>query len=271
MPRLVIFLSDSTGITAETLGRSLLTQFSGLEFESHTLRFVNSIDKAEKAASMIEQAAKSTGQPPIVFSTLIDPQLQGIIATQACLFIDFMQAFISPLAEELGEPVRPAVGHTHGVVQEQAYQDRMSAVNFALQNDDGVGTSHYEDADLILLGVSRSGKTPTCVFLALHYGLFAANYPLVEEDLDSMQLPPALKPHRDKLFGLTIGPERLHQIRKQRRPNSDYAALHQCQYEVRQVEALYRQLAIANLNVSSMSVEEIATSIMTQTGLEHHR
>lgn len=270
MKRLVIYISDSTGITAETLGRSLLSQFAGMDYETHTLRFIDDEQKANKAAAMIEQAESQTGQRPIVFSTLIEPSLQAIIAKCPCLFIDFMQAFISPLAEELGEPARPTVGHTHGVVKEQAYQDRMSAVNYALQSDDGVGVQHYDQAELILLGVSRSGKTPTCVYLALHYGIYAANYPLVEEDLDRVRLPDVLKAHRHKLFGLTIGAERLHSIRKQRRPDSSYAALHQCQYEIRQVEALYRQLGIANLNVTSMSVEEIATSIMAHTGLEQH-
>lgn len=269
MKRLVIYISDSTGITAETLGRSLLTQFPGLEYEVLTLRFVNDIQKAKKAATMIEQVALKSGQRPIVFSTLIEPDMQTIISSRDCLFIDFMQTFISPLAEELGAPVRPAVGHSHGVVQEQAYQDRMSAVNYALRSDDGLRVQHYDQAEVIMLGVSRSGKTPTCVYLALHYGIYAANYPLVEEDLERMQLPDSLKKHRHKLFGLTISAERLHRIRSERRPDSDYAALRQCQYEVRQVEALYRQYGISHLDVTTMSVEEIATSIMTQAQLEH--
>lgn len=268
MKRLVIYISDSTGITAETLGRSLLTQFSELEYEAHTLRFIDDISKAEKAVEMINQVAIKTGQRPIVFSTLVDPDVQATISDSNGLFIDFMQAFVSPLAEELGQPSRPAVGHSHGVVQEQAYQDRMSAVNFALQSDDGVGIQHYDQAGIIMLGVSRSGKTPTCVYLALHYGIYAANYPLVEEDLERIQLPEVLKKYRNKLFGLTISAERLHSIRKQRRPDSNYSALHQCQYEVRQVEALYRQFGISHINVTTMSVEEIATSIMTRAGLE---
>ncbi|MDH5178429.1 MAG: kinase/pyrophosphorylase [Gammaproteobacteria bacterium] len=271
MNRLVIYISDSTGITAETLGHSLLTQFSGLEFEAHTFRYIDSLEKAQQAAALINKAAQNTGLRPIVFSTLIDPVSQAAVADSQCLFIDFMQAFIAPLAEELGQPARPAVGHSHGVVQEQAYQKRMSAVNFALQSDDGVGLQNYDQAGVILLGVSRSGKTPTCVYLALHYGIYAANYPLVEEDLERIRLPEILQPRRRKLFGLTISAERLHSIRKERRPDSEYSSLRQCQYELRQVEALYRQFNIPYLNVTTMSVEEIATSIMARTGLENLR
>lgn len=266
MKRIIIYISDSTGITAETVGHSLLTQFPAMEFETVTLRYVDSEAKARDAAALIRMAAKQSGQRPIIFSTLVDPEIRRIVMDSDCLFLDFMAQFLSPLAEELKQPVRPAVGHTHG--QEKQYDIRMTAVNFALQSDDGLRTQQYDKADVILIGVSRSGKTPTCVYLALHYGIFAANYPLVEEDLENLQLPGSLKKHRQKLFGLTVSAERLHRIRSERRPDSVYASLRQCQYEVRQVEALFRQSHIGYLDVTTMSVEEIATTIMSRAQLE---
>lgn len=266
MKRIIIYISDSTGITAETVGHSLLTQFPALEFESLTLRYVNSAAKAHEAVALINSAAQKSGQRPIVFSTLVESDIRRIITESDCLYMDFMAQFIKPLAEELGEPVSPSVGHTHG--QEKQYDARMTAVNFALQSDDGLRTQQYDKADIILTGVSRCGKTPTCVYLALHYGIFAANYPLVEEDLDKLQLPDSLKKHSHKLFGLTISADRLHRIRGERRPNSEYASLRQCQYEVRQVEALFRQCHLGYLDVTAMSVEEIATTIMSRAQLE---
>lgn len=266
MKRVIVYISDSTGITAETVGHSLLTQFPAVEFDSLTLRFIDDEAKAQGAALLINQIAARTRQRPIVFSTLVDPLIRQVVTDCECLFVDFMGPFLNPLAEELGQPVQPSIGHTHG--QEKHYDTRMTAVSFALQSDDGLRPQQYDQADIILLGVSRSGKTPTCVYLALHYGIFAANYPLVEEDLEKLHLPASLKAHRRKLFGLTISADRLHRIRSERRPDSDYASLRQCQYEVRQAEALFRQSQLGYLDVTTMSVEEIATTIMCQTQLE---
>ncbi len=266
MKRIIIYISDSTGITAETVGHSLLTQFPAMEFEPITLRYVDNEAKAHEAAALINYAAEKSAQRPVVFITLIDPEIRRIVMDSNGLFMDFMAQFLQPLADEFGQPVRPSVGHTHA--QEKQYDTRMTAVNFALQSDDGLRTQQYDQADIILVGVSRSGKTPTCVYLALHYGIFAANYPLVEEDLENLRLPDSLKKHRQKLFGLTISADRLHRIRSERRPDSEYASLRQCQYEVRQVEALLRQCHIGYLDVTTMSVEEIATTIMSQAQLE---
>ena len=273
MKRIVFYISDSTGITVETIGRSLLTQFSSLEYEAHTFRFINSEAKALEVVEAINAVNAASGDEqgngrPIVFSTLVDPIIRDHIAHSHCLYFDVMQAVLQPLADELGLPALPTIGHSHAVIHSQDYQDRMTAVNFALGSDDGLHTNHYDEADVILLGVSRSGKTPTSVFLALHYGINAANYPLVEEDLERLQLPRAIKEWRNKAFGLTITPERLHSIRSERRPDSEYASLRQCQYEIRQVEALYRQFGIKYMDVTRMSVEEIATSIMSQLKLK---
>lgn len=258
----VFYVSDSTGITAETLGHSLLTQFEHIEFDVHHLRFIDTPEKARQAYQTIQLAAKSSTQPPLVFCTIVDISLREIIHDGNIRFFDFMEAFISPLEEELGERAVSHVGHSHGMVIEDNYLRRMDAVNFALKNDDGGNIRHYDKADVIVIGVSRSGKTPTCLYLALNHGLNAANYPFVEEDLDNNQLPVALQPYKDKLFGLTISAERLQQIRSGRRPDSRYAALHQCQYEVRQLAGLYRQFGIPEIDVTRLSVEEIATYML---------
>lgn len=269
--RAVFFVSDSTAITAETLGHSLLTQFETQSFDCLTLRYIDSEVKAREAVAMINAAYRERNLRPIVFSTLVVPEVYEIIAASEGLFIDFMSSFLTPLEQELGMRPVTAVGHSHGVVLQDQYSRRMDAVNFALRNDDGGSIRQYDQADLILVGVSRSGKTPTSVFLAIHYGVFAANYPIIDEELENGRLPVDLRPWRDKLFGLTIRPERLQQIRQERSPDSRYAALHQCQYEVRQAEALFRGNHIDYLDVTTKSIEEIATYILKATNLERHR
>lgn len=260
--RAVFFVSDSTGITTETLGHSLLTQFEHIEFDTRVLRYIDSPEKALQAHQQIIETGKAFQTRPLVFSTVVDEELRNILSQGEVKFFDFMDEFISPLEQELNTPAESHVGHSHAVVVDEDYQDRMDAVNYTLQNDDGGDTRHYDRADLIIIGVSRSGKTPTSLYLALHYGLYVANYPFVEEDLDSTRLPKALQPHQSKLFGLVISPERLQQIRHNRRPNSQYSSMHQCQYEIRQIAGIYRQYAIPNIDVTRLSVEEIATSIL---------
>lgn len=262
MKRKVFYISDSTGITAETLGHSLLTQFPEMQWEPETLRFVNDAEAADDAARRIAGAVGASTLKPIVFSTVLDGELRARLEVEGCLFIDFMAAFISPLEQELGVRTSQSVGYRHRHDVEHGYGRRIEAMNFSLQCDDGVGTQRYDQADVILVGVSRSGKTPTALYLALNFGVFTANYPLVEEDLDNMQLPATLKPYRNKLFGLRITPERLHQIRSERRPDSQYASLAQCAYEIRQIDALFRQAGIPALDVTTMSVEEIAATIV---------
>lgn len=269
--RMVFFVSDSTAITAETLGHSLLTQFENQSFEFLSLRYINSEEKAREALAVINAAYRERELRPIVFSTLIVPEVHEIIASSEGLFIDFMSSFLLPLENELGTRPTPTVGHSHGVVLQEQYGHRMDAVNFALQNDDGGSIQHYDRADLILVGVSRTGKTPTSVYLAIHYGVFVANFPLVDEELESGKLPADLRPWRNKLFGLTIRPERLQQIRQERSPDSRYAALHQCQYEIRQVEALFRSNQIGYVDVTSKSIEEIATYILNATSMDRRR
>jgi regulator of PEP synthase PpsR (kinase-PPPase family) len=268
MKRSVFFLSDRTGITAEALGHSLLTQFEGVEFRQTTLPFIDSRDKAHQAIERINHAAAEDGARPLLFSTLVDPELRELVGTSEGLMFDFFDTFINPLEIELGRRSSHAVGRSHGIHVYAAYKARIDAVNFALSNDDGVTTREYANADIILVGVSRSGKTPTCLYLALQYGIWAANYPITEEDLESSRLPEVLAPFRDQMFGLTISPQRLQQIRGERRPNSRYATLQQCEFEVKAVEGLYRREGIDYLDTSTVSIEEIATTILHMRGLE---
>ncbi len=264
--RTAFFVSDRTGLTAEVIGRSLLTQFDAIEFRRVTLPYVDTVDKARHASARIDAAAQEDGLRPLVFSTLIQPELRDILADCNGLYLDLFDMFIAPLEVELGVPSSHAIGRSHGTGRE--YSTRMDAVNYALDHDDGGVTRDLQRADVVLVGVSRCGKTPTSLYLAMQFGIYAANYPLVEEDLSVMEFPNALKPLRNKLYGLTIRPERLHQIRNERLPNSRYASLDNCVAEVRHAEGLMDQFRIPRLDVTAMSVEEIATTIVHQMGLQ---
>lgn len=264
--RTAFFVSDRTGLTAEILGRSLLSQFENIEFHRVTLPYIDTADKARNVLASINAAAQTDGQRPLLFSTLLLPQVRNIIAQSNALILDLFEKFITPLETELGTVSSHAVGRSHGVGA--SYPARMDAVNYALSHDDGGITRDLHNAEIILIGVSRCGKTPTSLYLALQFGIYAANYPLVPEDFAVAGLPPALKSLHGKLHGLTIRPERLHQIRAERSPNSRYAALDNCQFEVSQAEILMRQANIPYLDVTTMSVEEIATTILHQTGLK---
>ncbi len=260
--RAVFFVSNSTGITVETLGRSLLYQFSSTQFESHSLRFIDTTDKAKEAVNTINNLASETGSRPIILSTLVKPELRDILSTVNGLYLDIFDTFISPIEHEIGSEAKLGMGRAHGIIDDDYYTDRMDAVNYSLKTDDGVGAKEYSQADVILTGASRTGKTPTSLYLAMHYGLKAANYPIVDEEIDSYSLPASLKDYKDKVFGLVVTPERLQSIRTKRRPDSQYATLSQCQYEIRQTEAMFQQENIPYFDVSSMSIEEVSSNIM---------
>lgn len=268
MRRSVFFLSDHTGITAETLGRSLLTQFENIDFVQTSWPFLDSIEKAEAAVARINRAAQEDGNRPLVFSTIVDNDVRKVILTCQGAVFDFFEAFNAQLETELGQPALHVTGRSHGIRDFERYTARIDALNFSLSHDDGLMTNNYPAADLILLGVSRSGKTPTCLYLALQFGILAANYPLTEEDLAAGLLPKTLVPYRDRLFGLTIAPERLHRIRSERYRDSRYSQLEQCRFEIEAVESLYRREAVPFLNTTSMSIEEIAATIMQRAGIQ---
>ena len=266
--RSVFFVSDGTAITAETLGHSLLAQFPNVDFDIHIIPYISSEEAATNVVAEINLRAQQDGQKPLVFDTLVDPYVRDIINTANAINLDVFEGLISKLSEELGTPPTTLVGQTHAVTGSESYKARIDAVHFALDNDDGARTRHYDKADLILIGVSRSGKTPTSIYLSLQFGIRVANYPLTEEDLDDNRLPAVLRAHKQKLFGLMIDAERLVAIRSERKANSRYASFSQCQMELRAIEGIYISEGIKYLNVSEMSIEEISTRVLQMTGLK---
>lgn len=268
--RTVFFVSDRTGISVETLGRGLLSQFEGIEFAQTALTFIDSEEKARAAVAQIDATA-TNGERPLVFATQVRPELRDILKTSRGVYLDFFEPFLDVLEDELKQKSSHSIGRSHGLHDPHRYDVRIDAINFALASDDGLGVQHYAAADVILLGVSRSGKTPTCLYLAMQYGVQAANFPITDDDLDQARLPPLLHPHRERLVGLVIAPERLQQIRQERRPHSPYAALSQCQYEVRQFAQLLQRENLRALDSTHMSIEEIAASVVHDLGLERRR
>lgn len=260
--RPVFYISDGTGITAETIGHSLLTQFTDTEFVAERISFVDSVARAEEAVELIKASRELHGVRPVVINSCMDTDVGEALAKSGALMLDVFAPFIEPLERELGQARRHEVGRAHAILDFDTYHRRINAMNYALTHDDGVSID-YNEAEVILVAVSRAGKTPSCVYLALQYGVRAANYPLTEEDLETDRLPERLRAHRDKLFGLTIDPQRLHQIRQERRPNSRYAKLENCKYEVAAAEALFRVEQIPTLSTTNTSIEEIASKVMS--------
>jgi regulator of PEP synthase PpsR (kinase-PPPase family) len=229
---------------------------------SITLPFIDSVDKAEAVLRQINAVSAEQGVRPIIFSTLIDNDLRKLFRGASALYLGFFEAFVGPLERELQVESSQMVGRAHGMTDAVAYDKRIEAT------DDGAKTTGYEDADVILIGVSRTGKTPTCLYLAMTYGIFAANYPLGEDELESGALPAALEPCRDKLFGLTISAERLRRIRQERRPSGRYASMQQVTFELRAAEGLFRRLQIPNIDTTRSSIEEISSKILSSTKVE---
>jgi regulator of PEP synthase PpsR (kinase-PPPase family) len=268
--RTVCFVSDRTGVTAETLGHSLLSMFAGMAFDTFTMPFVLDVAQARGVVARINALGADQAVKPIVFCTVVDQQARAAIKQANALVIDLF-SFVGPLEAELGVRAGEAgIPAMHGAKTDPTYAARIDATNFALANDDGAGQRDYRSANVVLIGVSRSGKTPTSLYLALQYGVFAANYPLAEEELESGQLPHALLPHRQKLYGLIVKPERLQQIRSERRPGSRYASAQQVQYEVSRAQAMFDKFGVPHLDVTECSIEEISSRIMDQMALARH-
>ena len=262
--RTVFFISDGTGITAETFGRAILAQFE-TKFRQVRMPFMDSVDKAHQAVRQINHALVVDGKKPIVFTTLVNAEILQVIR-DGCqgMLLDMFGTFVNPLEAELGIKSHHRVGRFSDVSKSKEYHDRIEAINFSLAHDDGQSNRDLESADVILVGVSRSGKTPTSLYLAMQHGLKAANYPLIPEDFERKQLPPALMPHRSKIFGLSIHPDRLAEIRAERRPNSRYASIENCRIEVSEAEAMMRRSGIRWLSTTTKSIEEIATTILQE-------
>jgi regulator of PEP synthase PpsR (kinase-PPPase family) len=261
--RTVFFVSDGTGITAETFGNSILAQFPTRP--RHVRRpFVDSVDKALQVVGEINATEQAEGRRPIVFVTLVNDEVRDVFTHERCkgFVLDMFRTFIEPLEGELGVKSNHRVGRFSDVAKSQEYTDRIEAINFSLAHDDGQSARDLEGAEVILIGVSRCGKTPTSLYLAMQHGVKAANYPLIPEDFERQQFPKSLAPHKRKCFGLTIDPDRLAQIRHERRPGGRYAALDNCRMEVREAESMMRREGIAWLSSTHKSIEEIATTIL---------
>lgn len=262
--RTVFYISDGTGITAETFGNAILAQFD-IRPRHVRLPFTDTEDKAHQVVRQVNHTAELEGIKPIVFTTLVNPSVLAIIE-QGCrgMLLDMFGTFIRPLEAELGVKSHHRVGRFSDISMSKEYSDRIEAINFSLDHDDGQSHRDLDGADVILVGVSRSGKTPTSLYLAMQHGLKVANYPLIPEDFERRQLPPALAPHRKKIFGLTIDPARLAEIRNERRPGSKYADLTNCRYEISEAEAMMRRSGIRWLSSTTKSIEEIATTILQE-------
>lgn len=265
----IYYISDHTAITAEVFGKTLLSQFKSVQFKETTSRFIDSTEKAQLLSEEINSVRSENR--PIIFSTLVNPDLREILSQSKCHFFDLFSLIIPELEAILSARASFSVGLAHGNALDSNYEQRMDAVNFALIHDDGVSVQHYDKADIILTGVSRSGKTPTCLFLAMHYGIYAANYPLTEESLKRENLPIELAKHQSRIFALTIQADRLQKIRESRLPDTQYSSLNQCKNEIRQAEKLFTKAKFPVLDVTTSSVEEIATTVLNfyhQTSLK---
>jgi regulator of PEP synthase PpsR (kinase-PPPase family) len=269
--RTVFFISDRTGITAEMLGNSLLTQFESLQFHRVTIPFVDSMEKVADAVRQVNATAEAEGRRPFVVSSIVDDVMSEAIRRDVnALTLDMFQTFIQPLEAELGAKSSHAAGRSHGIANSHEYFARMEAINFTQAYDDGAATRDLDKAQVILIGVSRCGKTPTSLYLALQFGIRAANFPLTPDDFADRRLPGSVVPFRERLFGLTIQPERLREIREERRPGSHYAQLDNCRLEVREAENLMLQHNLPMLDTTSKSIEEIATTILHRAKLARH-
>lgn len=264
----VFYISDGTAITAEVFGHAVLSQFP-IEFEALTIPFVETLAKAEKVKLQINDCFITTGERPLVFHSIVNPDIRNVIYSSEGMDYDFLNTFVAPLEQHLGIQACPVLHRTHGKGN-HSYEARIDAINFSMENDDGQTMKHMDKADIILLGVSRCGKTPSSLYLSMQFGIKAANYPFTEDDMDNLKLPDALKRNKNKLFGLTIDPNRLHEIRQSRMENSRYSSLRQCRLEVKEVEMMYKRERIPFVDTTNHSVEEIATKILDVTGLARH-
>ena len=265
--RTIFYVSDGTGLTAEALGHSLLTQFEDVVFREVRIPFLDDRAKAQDAVLRINATGEEDGLRPIVFTTLVDQELAAIVHEADAFSLSFFETFLAPLEAELGVKSSHTVGRSHGSADSSDYKKRIEAINYTLAHDDGIADRDLEQADVVLVAVSRCGKTPTSLYLAMQFGLKAANFPLIPEDFDRGRLPGTLERHRSKLFGLTIQPERLARIREERRPNSRYASLANCRHEVTEAEKMMRREGIRWLDSSTKSIEEIATTVLQELRL----
>jgi hypothetical protein len=262
MKRTAYFVSESTGITAETMGHSLLSQFDTVDFEQVYMPYINTEARARALCQRMDEAHARDGVRPIVFATMLDEEIADILKQGDCFYLELFEHFVEPLSVELGVPPSRKSGQSHAITKPSSYTKRIDAINSAVANDDGMRPDNFRHADVVLVGVSRSGKTPTCLYLAMHYGLRAANHPVTEEDFEHGDLPAEVVEAKSRVFGLTIDPQRLQAIREERRPGSEYASAERCRRDIREAQTMFKRHAIPVLNTTNQSIEEIAAQIL---------
>lgn len=268
--RNVFFVSDETGLTAESYGKCLLAQFPNVEFETVTLSFIDSPEKVEQVRDQINAVSAESEFQPLVISTLVQDESQYILESCDGYVISLFHGFISAMENFFGiESSRKGVSRI--TINDTTYQRRLDAIDYSLTHDDGVRPDQYEEADIILAGVSRCGKTPTSLYLAMNFSLKVANYPLTPEDFETEQLPEYLSVHQHKLAGLTIKPVPLSRIRRQRRPDSNYSSLEICQEELNKAMAMFKKANIPVFDTTNTSIEEISSRVVRSLGLARER
>lgn len=264
----VFYVSDGTAITCETLGHVVLGQFPFVANEK-TFPFIESVDKLSELLKEIEASFQKSGIKPLVFFSIVVPDIREQLLAAPAHFYDVLESLVQRVQDDIQMEPKPKLQRSRSVGKDtDTYFDRIAAIEYTLAHDDGVSLKGIEEADIILLGVSRSGKTPTSLYMAMQFGLRVVNYPFIDDDLRALKLLPEFEIHRYKLFGLTIDAERLTEIRENRLAGSDYASTEQCEHELASVEALFRREAIPYINTSSLSVEEISTRILEKAGLK---
>ncbi len=258
----VFFLSDSTGISAETMGNALLIQFPELHFERTVIPFISSVEEARRVVRELDATLAASARTPLVFTTAASDAVRLELRTTKCPVIDFFDLHMQRVEAILDTRGVRLAARLHGVGDVQRYNSRMQAIEYTIEHDDGQSVRGLDKADVVLVAPSRCGKTPTAMYLALQHGLFVANYPIVEEDLDTNELPRPVRDLRERCFGLMTTPARLSAVRQERRPGSQYASVEQCTFELRRTEAMFAMHQVPVVDSSTKSVEEIATMIL---------
>lgn len=260
--RTVFFVSESTGITAETMGHSLLSQFPHLDFTYIQRPYINTQEKAHNLSKEISKVSQEQGFKPLVFATMPESDINKILDDSDCHYYEIFENFLDKIGHDLHTKPTRESGLSHGLVNEKTYDARIDALNYTLKHDDAMILKTLDKADVIIVGVSRSGKTPTSLYLALKYGIKAANYPITDTDFDKHDLPDALLQNREKLFATTIEAKRLHEIREKRRPSSQYSALQTCKSEIKKAQQLYNKYDLIPMDVTHQSIEELSAQIV---------
>jgi regulator of PEP synthase PpsR (kinase-PPPase family) len=238
----IYYISDSTGIMATNLGQALICQFPEINFYEEKFPFILTVKQARKTK---------------VREVFDSPEVEFFEAYG--LFLERLETCLE--AEAVREP--GFARHAN----DMAMTKRVEAIHYCLGHDDGTKESEYDEADIILLGVSRSGKTPVSVFLATQMGLKSANFPLTSEYLDQYRIPEQIRQNKDRAVALTTSPEQLHSAREKRYPNSKYSRIATCREELKQAEQIYVKNKIPIVSSAGKSIEETATQVMQELGI----